>query len=714
MPPGKVPFAAWPSEPAAWIALALALVAVVGFPLADRKGALGQARWWLVVLAAAACALSALYVHFYLRGGPRIIDATSYLLEARALSHGSLTWHVPEPTASFRGRFLLARWAGSGAEIGVIFPPGYPAVLALGVLLHAPMAVGPVVGALLVAATASLAHAVSGRRDAAMLAALMSTLCAALRYHTADTMSHGVAALALTTAIAFILHARDAATPRWRAARHVAAGLALGWLAATRPVSAAAAITVGVLFLSTRRGRSALHDLPWIAAGAVGPVLLLAAHQFACTHSLLASSQRAYYALADGPPGCFRYGFGPGIGCLVEHGTYVQALLPDGYGPAEAARVTARRLVLHVEDVLNLPMAVALVPIGAWVARGRPRVRLVTGIVAALVLAYTPFYFDGNYPGAGARLMAEAIPLEHVLASLALCWWADRLRSPARMGWAAGAITCAMFLGFALFNAPKHAALRERDGGRPFFVPEVVAAAGVDRGLLFIDSDHGFNAAFQPSVLSPDAGLVVARARHDDHDRLLWESLGRPPAWVYRWNPWEVSPAPPRMDQWTSPTVSHDEWVFESEAEWPPLGQSGGYAAPTWLAPGSCVSSGLALAIHHTDHEQACVTVEVPLPGPAPWVVTPSVILDGQSSVHVEAEGNGEHVRWALPDRLDPARWRGAERSVLDGRWCVPLGGQVVGTTTGRRRVMTVCTTARWLALDKVVLRRLPGTTGDH
>jgi hypothetical protein len=714
MPPGKVPFAAWPSEPAAWIALALAFLALVGFPLAFRKGAAWPVRWWLVVLAAAACALSALYVHFYLRGGPRIIDATSYLLEARALSHGSLTWHVPEPTASFRGRFLLARWPGPGAELGVIFPPGYPAVLALGVLLHAPMAVGPAIGALLVTATALLTLAVSGRRDAAMLAALMSTLCAALRYHTADTMSHGVAALALTTAVALALHARDVATPRRRAALHVGAGLALGWLAATRPVSAAAAVAVGALLLSIQRDRSVLRDVPWLAAGALGPVMLLAAHQFACTHALLASSQRAYYALSDGPPGCFRYGFGRGVGCLVEHGTYVQQLLPDGYGLAEAARVTARRLVLHVEDVLNLPMAVALVPIGAWIARGRRRVRLAAGIVAALVLAYAPFYFDGNYPGAGARLLAEAIPFEHVLASLALCWWADRLRSPARMGWAAGAISSAMFLGFALFNAPKHAALRDRDGGRPFFVPEVIAAAGVDRGLLFIDSDHGFNAASEPSVLSPDAGVVVARARHDDHDRLLWESLGRPPAWVYRWNPWEVSPAPPRVDRWTPPILSHDEWVFEAEAEWPPLGQSGGYAAPTWLAPGSCVSSGLALAIHRTDMEQACVTVEVPLPGPERWVVTPSVILDGPSSVRVEAEGNGERVRWALPDRLDPATWQGAERSVLDGRWCVSLGGQVVGTTGSGRRVMTVCTTARWLAVDKVVLRRPPETAADH
>ena len=43
---------------------------------------------WLAALCALAFALSWAYLHVYLRGGPRIIDATSYFLEARSLAAG--------------------------------------------------------------------------------------------------------------------------------------------------------------------------------------------------------------------------------------------------------------------------------------------------------------------------------------------------------------------------------------------------------------------------------------------------------------------------------------------------------------------------------------------------------------------------------------------------------------------------------------------------
>ncbi len=41
-------------------------------------------------------------------------------------------------------------------------------------------------------------------------------------------------------------------------------------------------------------------------------------------------------------------------------------------------------------------------------------------LVLLQVLAYAPFYFDGDYPGGGARFFADILPLEHVLVGLAL------------------------------------------------------------------------------------------------------------------------------------------------------------------------------------------------------------------------------------------------------------------------------------------------------
>jgi hypothetical protein len=235
-----------------------------------------------------AAALSALYVAVVLRGGPRIVDATTYLLEARALAHGWLAWGPAEPSASVAGRFLVRDALGDGTHLAGIFPPGWPALLAAFVAMGAPMASGPVLAAAATLATAWLGHEMARHLDVrghaviAPAAAAVSAVCACLRYHTADTMSHGLAAALLAVALAGALRARRDA----RVALRLVVGLALGWLVATRPVSGAA---VALLVLATARRRPA--ELAAIAAGAVPGIALLLAHQRAATGAWLSSSQ---------------------------------------------------------------------------------------------------------------------------------------------------------------------------------------------------------------------------------------------------------------------------------------------------------------------------------------------------------------------------------------------------------------------------------------
>ncbi|HXK18057.1 MAG TPA: hypothetical protein VNG33_09650, partial [Polyangiaceae bacterium] len=271
--------------------------------------------FWLAVLCLLAFGLSSAYLSYYLRGGPRIIDATSYFLEARSFAAGSFSFHVPDPTGSFRGRFLLAH--GDGHELGVIFPPGYPLLLALGVRLGVTLLVGPALGALLVLMTFALARALQQPAKVAWVAAGLSVLCAALRYHTADTMSHGLATLLAGAALTFALR-RD-----WRFSP-LCAGLCLGLLVATRPVSAAVALVLTGCAL-----RKTARAWPLLLLGMLPGILLLLCQQHALTGSYFGSTQLAYYALADAPAGCFRYGFGQGIGCRFEHGDYVSHFLPN-------------------------------------------------------------------------------------------------------------------------------------------------------------------------------------------------------------------------------------------------------------------------------------------------------------------------------------------------------------------------------------------------
>ena len=74
-----------PSEPAPLIALALG-VCLLALPRARLLLTRGSLDAFVLVCCAISAALSAAYVVIYLRGGPRIVDATSYYLEARALS----------------------------------------------------------------------------------------------------------------------------------------------------------------------------------------------------------------------------------------------------------------------------------------------------------------------------------------------------------------------------------------------------------------------------------------------------------------------------------------------------------------------------------------------------------------------------------------------------------------------------------------------------
>ncbi|MBI5535479.1 MAG: hypothetical protein HY898_22305 [Deltaproteobacteria bacterium] len=699
---------ALPADAAGWAALALAAIVLLLQPLASKWLTRVSLRSWVAACAALAAGLSAFWIWHYLRGGPRIVDATSYWLEARAMSHGMLTWPVQDPTASFRGRFLLMQ-DSSPASVGVIFPPGFPAVLAVGFLAGAPMAIGPLIAAALVVATAALAKQVTASSDVAKLAALVSALSACLRYHTSDTMSHGLAALCLAGALWFGTRAAAASDQRSRLLAWAGCGLSAGWLLATRPVSFGALAIVGALALATalrspdfRKSASLWSPAALIIGGAL-PAALLAVHQHALTGHWLASSQAAYYLASDGPPGCFRYGFGRGIGCLVEHEPYVSSVLPEGYGLRSALITTGRRLHLHLSDVANAEPIALLVIAGAWLGRTSPWVRLLTACPIALLVAYVPFYFDGSYPGGGARLIIDAIAAEHVLIAIALHAWAQRSKLQALgMSRALGTIAAVMLAGFALRASHQHALLRDRDGGKPLYEPALVAASTPGTGLLFVGNDHAFNLAYDPSVRDASKGRWVARARGDDRDRLLWERLGRPAAWRFHMDPWSRPPTDARIDRWAPTSQQAGIWLFEAEAEWPPLAQNGGYAVPTWLSPGSCVSSGVALALVRTGEEPACVTVEVPWPSPQAWDVRLALVVDGTVSVQAWLQAGGGRQGWTLPESIDPVAWPGSARSP-EGRWCIGLPALRVnaGEKSGQ---ITVCSRQRWIALDAVRL----------
>ncbi len=224
--------------------------------------------------------------------------------------------------------------------MGGIFPPGYPLLLAFAFRIGAPMVVGPAIAAALVIATYRLALTVGedalGRtaearalvEPMARTAALLSVVCAALRYHTADTMAHGATALGIALAL-------NAGLKR----RPVLAGLAIGAVIATRPVSAVAIGGVVCWLVARKRPQASrisgtgtgtgtrteennpAREILRVLLGIMPGVLLLVVAQHSVTGVWLSSSQKMYYALSDGCPTVFGGGSGAGPGVSTSTGT---------------------------------------------------------------------------------------------------------------------------------------------------------------------------------------------------------------------------------------------------------------------------------------------------------------------------------------------------------------------------------------------------------
>lgn len=601
-------------------ALALVLAALV--VLAARQGLLdkGSLSRFVAASAVASAIFSALYVGYYLRGGPRIVDATSYWLEARLFAAGSATLPLGGVPAAVAGRFLV-RAATTEPSLAVIFPPGYPFVLSLAMRAHAAMLLGPILAALLTASSAWLTSGVAraaGLAEASAdratrIAALLVTVCATLRYHTADTMSHGLSAVCFATALAASI------APGRKAS--ALSGAALGLLFATRPVTALAAAPFVIFFLlRTRDDRVARAGLA--VASAIPFVAAFFVYQHHVTGAWTVSPQTIYYATSDGPEGCFTYGFGEDVGCLLEHGDFVRHNLPHGYGPLQATMTTLRRLKMHLGDPLNAwPSFVIVAAALGWGLRMRA-LRPIALVPPVLAIVYAPFYFDGNYPGGGARFLSEGLAVELALVAIGAVVLLERRARPA---WIAHAPVAIALCGFALIGAADHRQLRDREGGLPMFemgpLPVTLPA------LIYVDTDHGFNLAY-------GGPFAVARLRDDANDFFAWDAAGRPPAYRYVF---DFSGAnPPRL----VPHLPEEPRAIQGESLWPPLEQRAGYAL---VRHDPAAAGGKRLGF--VADERGHVDVAVSLPAAAlDYVWVPAFTKQRGTTASVKVEIDGREV----------------------------------------------------------------------
>jgi hypothetical protein len=212
---------------------------------------------------------------------PLIIDEIVEVIQARIFASGRL-WAPTPPYPEFTA---ILNVVNDGPKTYGHFPPGGPAILALGELVHAPWLSGPVCAALSVLLMAWLLRAIEPRASVRVLALLLFAFAPFTAFMAGSHMNHVPSLTFLLLGMAGSVNALLSPTRRPVAA--FAAGLGFGIAATIRPLDAVAfAVPAGCWYvLRALRDRSRLADLLAAGIGVAIPLSLLFALQAATTGS---------------------------------------------------------------------------------------------------------------------------------------------------------------------------------------------------------------------------------------------------------------------------------------------------------------------------------------------------------------------------------------------------------------------------------------------
>lgn len=427
---------------------ALLLLAAAGFlatllqrtPLGERR----RKRWLLqsvayerilvllIVLAVFALTLAvALHV---LDRIPHVQDSVTYLFQAKTLANGRLWAPAPPLPEFFEQEFLLVRdgrWFGK-------YPPGFPLLLAVGLLAGGPWLINPLLAALTTPLLFVLGKQLYSRATGLLAAALLLGSPFFL-FMSANFLAHGAELFWGTLFMVCWLSAlRKPGGRRWA----VASGLALGFLFLTRQITA---VALGLPFLLVtfftrledgegaaaaggvrhllRSNNERLRRLLIVGLAALPFVILLLAYQWSLTGDPLQDPRLLYWEYDH-------LGFGQDIGegqnafylAQTEEGLaqiwfHDDSQPPRGHSPARGLYNVQQNLQALERQLFGWLPVLTLAPL--WIAlllrpwRGQEWALLLSLLVltAAYVfywadgIAYGPRYF---YAALGALLLLTA------------------------------------------------------------------------------------------------------------------------------------------------------------------------------------------------------------------------------------------------------------------------------------------------------------------
>ncbi len=389
---------------------------------AERFGAWAETHPAAAVGLAAAVAggLYATVARLIFHGRPLLIDEIVQVRQAQIFASG----HLWLPVRAHPEFFSSLHMVDAAGKVYSQFPPGGPALLALGVLTGATWIVGPLCGVISVLAFGSFARIAEPNRRIAVAAAGLFGLAPFTMFMAGSHMNHVTALTCILIGAAALVHAtadpgaagRAGADPapgprshgrtrtRWLA---FLSGLGFGAAATIRPVDALAFAAPAALWYLWRALREP-HRWPDAIAAFVGVALPMSAMFYVNAHTTGAPLLFGYQVLW-GPD--HDLGFHP-------------APWGEPHTPGRGLELINLYFIRLQDYLFETPIPALLPAVGAlaMTRRVRPADRYMLASCALLATLYFAYWADGNF--LGPRFVYALAP--------ALALWTVRLPSLVR------------------------------------------------------------------------------------------------------------------------------------------------------------------------------------------------------------------------------------------------------------------------------------------
>jgi len=455
-------------------------------------------RWLILLICVLAFAATAAVSFLAFEQLPHLEDEVAYLFQAKTVALGKLTVPSPNHPDAFWTPFVLDH---QGRRFGK-YPPGWPSVLALGVLGGAPWLINPLLAALALYLVYRLGRTLYDERSG-LLAAGLGLASPLFLVLGGSFLSHMVSLVCLLLfSLWFVWTARGRSG--WFA---VGAGLALGMAFLTRSLTAVAYAVPLALYglvqvIARRQAHWPRYLLVALAGGAVAALLPL--YQWAVTGDPWLNPYLLWWPYD-------RLGFGPGIGAM-----------PGGHSPFYAWINLKQDLSRSATDVLGWPaLSWAPLVLGLALRPRRARDWALLAPFACLVVAYL-FYWIGSPARLwGPRYYFEGFAGLWLLSAVGLLkvwdWAKDRQR------WLRPALVGLLALLFAVnlaTNLPSRMAEAHGFYGITRAQMQPIEEADLHNALVIVYADRWLEYGALLAGMSPtlDDDVVYARGSGPEAD----------------------------------------------------------------------------------------------------------------------------------------------------------------------------------------------------